>query len=295
MIGQWLAEALRARGDHVVILTRRSPRSADELQWDPNRGIQQLSRLEGLRGVFNLTGARIADRPWTRARREVLMGSRVGATEVLLDSLSRLETPPDVYVGVGHIGLFGDRGEAFIDDDDPPGSGFLADLAIAWEGAHMAAENLGCRAAVLRMCIALSPTGGSFPLLVRPFNYVGGWLGNGRQYMSWMSIRDCVGALLHLVDTEGCSGVFNGTVPEPVRNYEWCKALGDVMGVPVVTHAPKWALRGALGELADGLFLASVRAVPRKLLESGYEFQDPHASETFQWLLAELEEREKPS
>jgi hypothetical protein len=139
--------------------------------------------------------------------------------------------------------------------------------------------------------MAISPTGGAFPLLVQPFHYVGGWLGNGQQYMSWLSIRDCVHALMHLADNPDTSGCYNGSVPDPVRNKEWCQALGRVMNRPVVTHAPKWALRGALGELADGIFLASVRARPRRLLESGFEFRDPMIEPTFRWLLEEMDKR----
>lgn len=288
LIGTALAERLRARGDEVYIVTRRSPRGEEEVQWDPSRGVLTPAQLEGLDAVYNLTGAPIADRPWTRARRKVLWESRVDATAVLLRSLADLERPPATFIGVGGLGLFGDRGDAIIDDDDPPGTGFLADLCIAWEAGHMAAEELGARAAVLRMSVVLSPDGGAFPLMVRPFRYVGGWLGNGRQYTSWISVRDCVGALVHLADHADCTGFFNGTVPEPIPNKEWCKALGRAVHRPVVTHAPKWALRGALGELADELFLASVRAVPRKLLASGYSFVDSDAEETFRWLVAEL-------
>ena len=130
MIGSWLAGHLRARGDHVWILTRQSPRGEDEIQWHPSRGIQSVGRLEGLDAVFNLSGAHIADRPWTSNRRQLLMESRVGATAVLLESFAKLDEPPKAYVGVSHIGLFGDKGDVFIEDDDPPGGGFLSDLCV---------------------------------------------------------------------------------------------------------------------------------------------------------------------
>lgn len=293
MIGTQLAEFLRERGDEVWILTRRSPRAEHEIQWDPGRGVQSLRLLEGLDALFNLVGEHLADRPWTKARRNLLMTSRVQATETLLGSLAELDAPPSAYVGVGSLGIFGDRGDAFIDDEDPPGTGFLADLCVAWEQAHLSAEEaLGARVSILRMSVVLSPTGGAFPLMVQPFRYVGGWLGNGRQYSPWISIRDCVGGLTHLAECEGCSGSFNGTVPAPTPNKEWLKALGRVMHRPVVTHAPKWALRGALGELAESLFLASIRAIPRKLLETGYTFTDPDAEETFRWLLPAFEQQQ---
>lgn len=294
MIGTWLARRLRERGDEVRVLTRRSPRSEDQIQWDPVRGVAQPKLLEGLDTVFHLAGAPLADRPWTTQRRKVLYDSRVRATETLLQALEELDRPPRTLVGVGGLGIFGDRGDEEIDDDDPPGSGFLSELCVAWEHANLAGENLGMRSAVLRMSVVLSPTGGAFPLMVRPFRLVGGWIGNGRQYTPWISVRDCVGALLHLADTPSCRGSFNGTVPAPTRNREWLEALGRVMQVPVVTHAPKWALRGALGELADGLLIASMRAVPRKLSESGYAFVDAEAEATFRWLIEELDHPAAP-
>ncbi|MBT3222348.1 MAG: TIGR01777 family protein [Proteobacteria bacterium] len=295
MIGMHLAKALRDRGDDVLIITRRVPHYDHEIQWDKNRGIAALHRLEGLRAVFNLTGAPIADRPWTKRRRQVLWNSRIAATDTILESLSRLDKGPEVFVGVGVLGVFGDRGDDILDEDEPSGTGFLADLAGAWQAAHLEADRvLNSRAAVLRMSIVLSHTGGAFPLMLRPFRYgIGGWLGNGRQFTSWISIRDTVGALLHLADKDECSGHFNGTTPNPIRNYEWCRALGHVLHRPVRTHAPKWALRGALGELADGIFLASVRAVPKKLLDSGYEFVDTDLVETFRWLIMQHQELSK--
>lgn len=286
MIGRALTEALRARGDEVRVVTRR-PAGPDDVQWEPLKGVLQPAKLEGCDVVFNLTGAPMATRPWTRARRQVLQESRIQATEALMASLETLDRPPATFIGVSNLGLFGDRGDDVLDDEAPPGSGFLADLCVAWEHAHQAAEDLGCRVAVLRMAVVLAPDDGAFPLMVRPFRYVGGWLGNGQQYTPWLSIRDAVGALLFLADTEAIVGPVNGTVPDPTRNKAWLQALGRVMHKPVVTHAPKWALRGAFGELADEIFLASVRAVPRKLLEHGYRFVDAEAEGAFRWLHTE--------
>jgi len=263
------------------------------VQWDPVKGFNPAP-LEGLDGLFNLVGEHLADRPWTRQRRRKLLDSRVQATETLLDSLRTLEEPPGVVVGVSSLGYFGDRGDSFIDDEDPPGTGFLADLCVEWERAHFASEQmLDARTCVLRMSVVLAPDGGVFPLMVRPFRYVGGWLGNGRQYTPWISVRDCTAALLHLANSPECEGPFNGCTPTAITNKAWLKALGRVMNRPVGGIAPKWALRGAFGELADSLLLASIRAVPRKLLESGYEFVDPDAEETFRWLLGEFEAHRK--
>jgi uncharacterized protein (TIGR01777 family) len=298
MLGSWLTRHLRGRGAEVFVVTRRAPREEHEIQWDPmnrpssagrQKGIFSVKQLEGLDAVFNLGGAPIADRPWTTQRRKVLFDSRVRATETLIESLAQLDAPPKVFVGVGSLGIFGDRGDDILDDDDPPGTGFLAEMCVAWEHAQLSAETIGCRSTVLRMSVVLSTTGGAFPLMVRPFRYLGGWLGHGRQYTPWISVDDAIGAMVHLADHDDCRGAFNGTVPDPPHNKEWLKALGRVMHRPVVTHAPRWALRGALGELADSLLIASIRAVPRKLLASGYVFVDTDPEETFRKLLGALE------
>lgn len=291
LIGRAVATALRARNDDVVIVSRTP--GPGRVQWDPMKGLRRPTELDGCEVVFNFSGAPMAARPWTKGRRKVLHDSRVKATEALLASLEELDAPPRVFIGTSNLGLFGDRGDHRITDDAPPAGGFLSDLCVAWEHANLGAEGLGSRVAVLRMSVVLSPYGGAFPLMVRPFHYIGGWLGNGQQYTPWISVRDCVGALLHLADNETSTGVYNGTVPEPTRNREWLGALGKVMGVPVVTHAPKWALRGAFGELADEIFLASVRAVPTRLLAEGYQFVDTDAEATFRWMVTQLEAVEK--
>ena len=291
VLGTWLAKELRDRGDEVFIITRQKELTQWDIQWNPKKGIQNVGRLEGLDGVFHLAGAPIADRPWTTSRREELRDSRIRSAESLRNSLAKLKTPPPVYIGAGGLGRFGDRGDEIIDDDATVGEGFLAELATDWEDAHFEATSLGCRVAVLRMSIVLAPTGGALPLMLKPFRLgIGGWLGNGRQYTSWISIRDAVGAFIFLLDNPSCSGGFNGSAPESCRNKIWFKSLGRALNRPVLTHAPKWALRGALGDLADDLFLASLRPVPRKLLQAGYRFQDADLEKTFEWAIREIEQ-----
>lgn len=290
MMGTILADALRRRGDEVFIIGRGAPKDPRQIRWNPNRGIEGVSVLDGLDTVFHLAGAPIADRPWTQSRRKILRESRIESALVLQRELAKLDRPPKHYIGVGSLGLFGDCGEQIVDDDAEHGDGFLADLSREWEEAHDNATSLGCRVAVLRMSIVLSPTGGAFPLMVKPFRLgIGGWLGNGKQYTSWISVRDAISALIFLMDNDSAVGGFNGTAPESCRNKFWFKALGRVLNRPVLTHAPKWALRGALGDLADELFLASIRPVPRKLLQAGFKFQDYDIEDTFHWLVSELD------
>ena len=176
-----------------------------------------------------------------------------------------------------------------VDDDHAPGTGFLADWSVAWEGAHeRAASSLGARWVVLRKGIVLAANGGAFPLMLTPFRFgLGGWLGDGQQYTAWISLRDAARAYVFALSEPALTGGVNATVPDPAQNKEWSRALGRALHRPVLTHAPKWALRGALGELADDLFLASTRAVPRRLLSAGFTFEDVDAESTFRGLLAE--------
>ena len=292
MIGTWLGNTLRDRGDEVMLVTRQDPASEHELTWTMSRGIADVRRLEGFDAVVNLGGAPIADRPWTRMRRRVLRESRLDATQVLLGSLARLDNPPSVYVGAGHLGIYGNRGEEILDEDSELGDGFLADLARDWEEVHLtASEILGGRSVVLRMAVALSPTGGVFPLMLRPFRMgLGGWLGDGKQFLPWIGIRDAVGAFHFALDHDGLRGIYNACVPEPTRQKEWAKALGRAIQRPVVRNAPRWALRGAVGELADDLFLASIRAVPKRLQQAGFRFQETDAEGTFRWLVERVDD-----
>ncbi len=294
MIGTWLGNTLRDRGDEVVVVSRAGPddEADDRLVWTMSRGIHDVRRLEGFDAVVNLTGAPIADRPWTKMRRRTLHDSRVAATGVILESLARLEARPRIYLGAGHLGIYGDRGETILDEEAERGEGFLADLSEDWERAHFSADAvLGARVAVLRMAVSLAPTGGVFPLMIQPFRVgLGGWLGDGRQYLPWIGIRDTVAAFRFLLDHDRCTGVFNGCVPEPTRQKEWARALGRALDKPVMRNAPRWALRGALGELADDLFLASIRAVPRKLQQAGFRFEEANAEAHFRWLVATLDD-----
>ena len=295
MIGTWLCNVLRDRGDEVWVVSRRESDKDHWLSWTMSRGIADVRRLEGADVVVNLVGAPIADRPWTKMRRRVLRESRIDATRVIVGSLARLDAPPKAYIGVGHLGFYGDRGETILDESDERGDGFLASLAEDWEKAHLAAaETLGARGAVLRMAVSLAPTGGVFPLMLQPFRIgLGGWLGKGKQYLPWIGIRDTIRALLFLMDRDDLHGVFNGCVPEPTRQKDWAKALGRAIDKPVLRNAPKWALQGALGELANVLFLASIRAVPGRLQRAGFKFEDTDAEAFFRWMVHHFENPEE--
>lgn len=276
LIGRAVGEALRARGDEVIVLTRQASRRPDHVRWDPSRGVP-VRALEGVDAVFHLVGAPLATRPWTQARREVLRASRIDATRALAASLERLDAPPRHWIGVSTIGRFGDCGDRWVTPDTPRGTGFLAQLAEDWEQAQQAAAaRLDARIAWVRLGTVLTARGGVLPLLLPPFRHgFGGWIGDGSQYTPWIGMDDAVGALLHLLDDPAARGAFHGVSPEPILHRAWCEAIGEAVGRPVRGPVQGWAVRGALGELADALLLASVRTRPARLVDRGYRFREP--------------------
>ncbi len=287
MIGTALSAELETRGHDVIVLTRGRLRAPNQVKWDLARGVHDLGRLEGIEAVFNLTGAPIATRPWTKGRRAELFRSRVDATAALTGSLQQVGVQLKAFIGPGGLGYFGDRGNEVLHDDAAPGEGFLAELDQAWEKAHLdAAAALKCRGAVLRMALVLDPFHQVFPLMLQPFKLgIGGWLGDGEQYLPFITTQDCVGAFVHILENEAASGAMNGAVPQTPTNREWSEALAFVLGRKLRARAPEWALRGAFGEFADSLFLASVRAVPTKLTDTGYVFANPDSQTAFRWLV----------
>ncbi|GGM54261.1 hypothetical protein GCM10012275_26700 [Longimycelium tulufanense] len=273
LIGTALVPALRAAGHEVVRLVRRRPAAPDERGWDPPAGELQPGALDGADAVVNLAGAGIADRRWSAARKQLLLDSRVVPTEVLAGAVAEQGVP--VLVNASAVGYYGDSGDDVVTEEAPPGSGFLAELCQRWEEATAPAAEAGVRVARIRTGIVLSPAGGIMGRL-RPLFAVllGGRLGNGRQYMSWISLDDEVSAIRFILEHDAVSGPVNLAAPAPVTNQEFTHALADAMGRPAPWVAPAFALRALLGEAADEI-LAGQRAVPAVLERHGFSFLHP--------------------
>jgi len=277
LVGTALRHALARRGHTVHRLVRNNPRALGDITWEPVSGRFDLESLEGVDAVVNLAGASVASGRWIEARKRLLRTSRVEATRHLVDGLATLRQKPAVFVSASAVGYYADRGDEELTEKSPPGTDFLARLAADWEAEALRAEQAGIRTVILRFGVILAATGGALGRMLLPFRLgLGGRLGSGRQWMSWFSLSDAVGAIRYVMGNEGLRGVFNAVAPEPVRNVEFTKALGRVLGRPTIFPAPAFALRLALGELADALLLASQRVFPRRLEAAGYPFQ--HAS-----------------
>jgi uncharacterized protein len=276
VIGQALIEAHQGRGDRVVRLVRGpSHPSSPDPAWDPAAGRIDENRLEGFDAVVHLAGESLVAGRWTPARKARIRDSRVNGTRLLAGALGRLSRPPRVLVSASAIGYYGDRGDEIVREESPPGTGFLADVCRQWEAATEPARRAGIRVVHLRTGLVLSSAGGLLPRIVPVFRLgLGGRLGSGRQYMSWVAIEDVAGAVVHLLAREEVSGPVNLVAPHPVTNREFTAALGRVLSRPTPFPVPALALKLALGEMA-GEIVASIRAEPARLMESGYAFQYP--------------------
>lgn len=274
LVGRALRQRLASDGHTVLRLVRGDVSDpATEVAWDPAGGTIDSRGIEGLDAFVHLAGESVAGGRWTEARKARIRDSRVLGTQTIAEALARLTSPPSVLVSASAIGIYGDRGDRPLTEEDAPGTGFLADTARLWEGAAAPAAAAGIRTVFARFGIILSREGGALAKMVPPFKLgLGGRFGSGRQYWSWIALDDVVGAILHAVEQAHLEGPMNVTAPEPVTNAEFTRTLGRVLGRPTLFPLPAFAARLALGEMADEMLLASQRVFPTRLTTSGYSF-----------------------
>jgi uncharacterized protein len=277
LIGTTLVEALTADGHRPVRLVRRSPRPGeDAISWDPAAGAIDADSLEGIDAVVHLAGEGIAEKRWNPAQKARILDSRVDGTTLLATTLAGLDKRPAVLLSGSAIGYYGDRGDEELTEASPPGDIFLADVCKAWEAATATAEAAGIRVAHLRTGIVLDAHGGALAKTLPLFKLgLGGRLGSGKQWWSWISADDEVGAIRFLLHAD-VSGPVNLTAPQPVTNAEFTKVLGQVLGRPTLLPVPAFGPKVLLGgELAEQLLFTSARVLPMALTDAGYQFATP--------------------
>ncbi|MFF4183979.1 TIGR01777 family oxidoreductase [Streptomyces sp. NPDC001691] len=275
LIGAALTRSLRADGHEVLRLVRRGAQAPDEVEWDPARQYVDAAGLAGCEAVVHLAGAGVAAHRWTAAYKKEIRDSRVLGTAALAEALALLDTPPRVLVSGSAIGYYGDTGGRPVDESAPPGDGFLASVCVEWEEAAAPAEEAGIRTVFARTGLVVAREGGAWAKLFPLFRAgLGGRLGSGRQYWSFIALHDEVAALRFLVDTEGVSGPVNLTAPQPVTNREVTEAMSRALHRPALLPVPAAAMRLAVGEAA-GDALASTRVLPARLLSAGFRFAFP--------------------
>jgi hypothetical protein len=276
LVGRQLVPFLRENGHEVFSLVRQTPSKEHEIQWNAETGIaeSELKKIENFDAVVHLAGAGIADERWTKERKRIIRDSRVVGTRVLVDSLQKLENPPRVFVSASAIGYYGDRKDEILNEDSPPGKDFLSGVGVEWEAEANKAADFGARVVRLRIGIVLSTEGGALKEMLTPFKMgVGGAVGKGQQFVSWIHLRDLIRVIQFALENENLNGAVNATAPNPVRNTEFAEKLGVALHRPSLVPVPAFALRLMFGELADALLLSSARVVPEKLLTNNFQFE----------------------
>jgi uncharacterized protein (TIGR01777 family) len=275
LVGRSLVRSLTAEGHEVIRLVRRDRSfGSPEVEWHPNQGLIDAEHLEGLDAVVHLAGESIASERWTAEKKQKIRDSRVKGTELLSGSLGRLSRPPTTFVCASAIGYYGDRGNEVLTEKSAPGSDFLAEVCVEWEKSTAPAAEKGIRVVNARFGIILAADGGALAKMLPPFRMgIGGRIGSGNQWMSWIALDDVVEGIRFGLATEAVRGPVNFVAPEPVTNSEFTKTLGRVLSRPTWFPIPAFGVRLAFGEMADALLLSSQRVQPEELLDSGYSFK----------------------
>ncbi len=276
LVGSEIVRLLSVLGHRIIRLERgksqQSP-STQSILWDPQKGLLEPQKLNNIAAVIHLAGVGIGDRRWTAKVKDSLWTSRVDSTQVLVRQLSQLDNPPKAFVTSSGVGFYGSCGDRILKESEPVGSDFLASLAEAWEQASAPMSNVGCRWTAGRLAIVLSPRGGALDKMLGLFRWgLGGRIGSGRQYWSCIGLEDAAAAFVRLALDPNCRGPYN-LVAESVTNADFTQELADAVSRPAIFPAPAFVLKKLLGEMADGLLLASTNAVGTKLRESGYRFR----------------------
>jgi uncharacterized protein (TIGR01777 family) len=284
-IGRTLKHFLTA-GGHTVIGLTRGPASGDNISWDPENGQLDPARLEGFDSVIHLAGERINALRWTASKKQRIYSSRVFGTRLLAETLAKLDHPPETFLSASAIGYYGDRGAETLDEDSPPGTGFLPDVCRKWEAATQPAEERGIRTVHLRTGIVLSPGGGALAAMLPAFfSGAGGPIGSGYQFMSWISMDDAIEAIYHALLVPSLRGPVNLVAPTASINKDFARMLGLILGRPSVFPLPSGLARVLMGEMAEETLLASTRVEPHRLQHTGFIFHFPDLESALRHLL----------
>ena len=291
LVGSSLKHFLTTGGHEVISLVRDSRKLDDRsIFWNPAAGVLDPDSLVGIDAVVHLAGTSIADGRWTDQRKRAIKQSRVRGTELLSRTLAGMRDGPRTLISASAVGFYGDQGDKVLVESEPSGRGFLAEVCRAWEGATRPAERAGLRVVNLRMGVVLSPKGGAVGQMLLPFKMgAGGRIGSGKQYTSWIDLDDTTGLILHALYEEGLSGPVNATAANPVTNAVFTSALGRALGRPTVVPVPALAVKAAFGELGREVLLWGQRVVPRKALDSGFEFFYEGVEDSLRFQLGRME------
>lgn len=276
LIGKALQRSFEEKGWDMLLASRGEPKDENHVKWTVEEGFSEPERLEGIDAVVHLAGESVSGLRWTDEKKKAIRESRVAGTRNVVDAISKLSNKPKAFIASSAIGYYGERGNEELAESSPPGTGFLPDVCKEWEAESRRAEDAGIRTVLLRTGIVLSKDGGALGTMLTPFKLgVGGVVGSGKQWMSWISLDDQVSIINFVVENEKIRGAVNAVSPNPVTNEEFTKTLGDVLYRPTILPLPEFAVSMLFGEMGDALLLASTKVLPKRLLDAGFEFTYP--------------------
>ena len=276
LVGKRLQKSFADKGYEMLLASRGEPQAQNYIQWDVQNGFAEPERLEGLDAAVHLAGESVFGLRWTAEKKKAIMDSRLNGTRSVVEALSRLKDRPEVFISASAVGFYGNRGDEELTESSAAGNTFLAEVAKAWESEARRAEDAGIRTVLLRLGIVLSKDGGALATMLTPFKFgVGGVVGSGKQWMSWIEVDDLVSIINFVLENENIRGAVNATTPNPVTNEEFTKTLGDVLYRPTFLPLPEFAVSMIMGEMGDELLLTSERVVPQRLLNAGFKFEYP--------------------
>ena len=276
LIGKALQPALKESGWELLLASRNEPTDSDHIRWNIDEGFadRDLSRLEGLDAFIHLAGENVAGLRWSDEKKKAIRDSRVFGTRTIIEALAKIEKKPTVFISGSAIGFYGDRDDDEMTETNSAGDTFLADVCKEWEAESRRAEDMGVRTVLLRTGIVLSKDGGALATMLTPFKLgVGGVVGSGKQWMSWVSLDDVIGIVKYALENEKLRGAVNVVSPHPVTNEEFTKTLGSVLYRPTFLPLPEFAVNMIFGEMGDALLLDSTKVIPKRLIDAGYEFK----------------------
>jgi len=285
LVGGKLIPVLEAKGHEIFKLSRSEPKNSNDIQWDAYEGFEneEFAKLEGIGAVIHLAGENVAGGSWTDERKKRIKDSRVKGTRTLIDALKRLENPPKVVVSASAIGFYGNRGDEILTEESKAGEGFFPEVCKEWEAEGEKAKEFGARVVFPRIGVVLSKDGGALEKMLTPFKFgVGGTVGSGDQWMSWVAIDDLVKMIVFAIENEEFEGAFNATAPNPVQNEEFTNTLGKVINRPTILPVPSFGVKLLFGEMGETLLLEGARILPKKLQDAGFEFEYPDLTKAFE-------------
>ncbi len=276
LVGTHLIPTLLAKGHEVFKLVRKTPNNSDEIEWDAERGFSDSEqiKLENFDAVVHLAGDNVASENWSEAKKKKIRDSREIGTKVLVDALNKTQNPPKHFISASAIGFYGNRGDELLTEDSAKGEGFFPEVCTAWETEAIRAEEFGARVVCLRIGVVLAKNGGALEKMLMPFKFgVGGVIGSGKQWMSWIALDDLIKIFHFALENENLRGAYNAVAPNSVTNQEFTKTFGSVLNRPTIFPIPEFGIKLLFGEMGKTILLEGARVLPKRLEDAGFQFQ----------------------